>query len=257
MKRWKSAMCRSAPSSPSHQIMRSARFGLSDHSLSSRNSWPMNSIGTPGAVRSSPVATRARLRAYHDRGLFTVGEPGDPRLAWSVAVEHEVVVLDAVVGLPGVSVVPGPLQPAAEGAEVDRRVCSPGRLGEDSAHGVAAGRRRTRGRSPCPSPVAAGPRATPARVPPVLGDQRRRRLAVAQRRGQVLAERPARRCASITVTSSNRNPSTWYSSRNITAFSIRNDRTPGSLKAKTLPPAQSAPEKYRLLLPVRAAGRSK
>ncbi len=28
----------------------------------------MNSIGTPGAVSSKPVATRERLRAYHERG---------------------------------------------------------------------------------------------------------------------------------------------------------------------------------------------
>lgn len=43
--------------------------GLSLQYLSSRNSWPMNSIGMPGAVSSIPVATRERLRAYHERGF--------------------------------------------------------------------------------------------------------------------------------------------------------------------------------------------
>jgi len=54
--------------SPSHQIsvFRKCR-GLSLQGLSSRISWPMNSIGIPGAVRSRAVATRARLRAYHER----------------------------------------------------------------------------------------------------------------------------------------------------------------------------------------------
>jgi hypothetical protein len=74
VQRWKSAMCRSAPSSPSHQINKSDRLGLSDHSFSSRNSSPM-SICAPGAVSNNPLATRccdtgwARLRAYQDRGL--------------------------------------------------------------------------------------------------------------------------------------------------------------------------------------------
>ena len=69
-----------APSSPSHQMNRSGGCGLSDQSLSSRNSWPMNSIGTPGAVSSRPVATRARLRAYQERGLSQSASLRDPRL---------------------------------------------------------------------------------------------------------------------------------------------------------------------------------
>src|SRR6516162_7551886 len=44
--------------------------GLSLQGLSSRNSCPMNSIGTPVPVRSSPVATRERLRPYHERESF-------------------------------------------------------------------------------------------------------------------------------------------------------------------------------------------
>jgi hypothetical protein len=51
---------------PPDQQVRPA--GVVGPQLSSRNSCPMNSIGTPGAVSSRPVATRARLRAYQDRG---------------------------------------------------------------------------------------------------------------------------------------------------------------------------------------------
>src|SRR5438876_859228 len=41
----------------------------SDHCLSSRNSWPMNSIGIPGAVMTRPIATRDRLRAHQECGF--------------------------------------------------------------------------------------------------------------------------------------------------------------------------------------------
>ena len=56
--------------SPSHQISSSGRPGQSVQYLSSRNSWPMKIIGTPGAVSSRPVATLARLRAYQERELL-------------------------------------------------------------------------------------------------------------------------------------------------------------------------------------------
>jgi hypothetical protein len=69
VKRKWSLIALSAPS-PSHQMWKSLRSGESLHILSSRNSCPMNSIGTPGPVKSRPVATRDRLRAYHDLGLF-------------------------------------------------------------------------------------------------------------------------------------------------------------------------------------------
>ena len=70
-------MCLSPSSRPAQCSSRfSWKSKLSDHCLSSRNSWPMNSIGMPGAVRLMAVATRARLRPYHERGL-----PGSPRRA--------------------------------------------------------------------------------------------------------------------------------------------------------------------------------
>ena len=50
----------------------------------------MNSIGMPGAVRPMPVATRARLRPYQERGSDGIAEPRDPLLAAAV---DDVVVL--------------------------------------------------------------------------------------------------------------------------------------------------------------------
>src|SRR3984957_12139650 len=44
-------------------------FGSMFHWLSSRNSWPMNSWGIPGAVSRTAAAKRLRLRPYQDCGL--------------------------------------------------------------------------------------------------------------------------------------------------------------------------------------------
>src|SRR5204862_4044513 len=70
-------MCLSWPSRPSHQINNSGRPGQSVQYLSSRNSWPMKIIGTPGAVSTSPVPTLARVRA--SRGVLRI-EHADMKL---------------------------------------------------------------------------------------------------------------------------------------------------------------------------------
>src|SRR5437870_9651180 len=62
--------------SPSHQMKFPGELGLSLQYLSSRNSWPMKSMGMPGAVSRRPVATRERLRAYQDRALVGSAKAG-------------------------------------------------------------------------------------------------------------------------------------------------------------------------------------
>src|SRR5437773_11221006 len=74
---------------PSHQINNSGRLGLSDHSLSSRNSCPMKSISTPGDVNRIAAATRRRLRAYHDRGSFQSASLGMRGLRWSPSMSSK------------------------------------------------------------------------------------------------------------------------------------------------------------------------
>src|SRR5262245_57977729 len=55
---------------PFHQISEFRKNdGLSLQFLSSRISWPINSIGIPGAVSNMDVAKRLRLRAYQDLGF--------------------------------------------------------------------------------------------------------------------------------------------------------------------------------------------
>ena len=61
----KSRLAEPAPSSACHE-MRPSASRLSFQLLSSRNSWPMNNAGIPGAASNRPVAVLLRLRAYQD-----------------------------------------------------------------------------------------------------------------------------------------------------------------------------------------------
>jgi len=72
------------------------------------NSWPMNSIGTTGRLgqqKPGPL-TRARLRAYHDRGVRRVGEGSDPRPV--VGVPGPLQGRDSPGGSPPATPAPGP-----------------------------------------------------------------------------------------------------------------------------------------------------
>ena len=181
-------MWRSAPSSPSHQISRSARCGLSDHSLSSRNSWPMNSIGTPGAVRSRPVATRARLRAYQERGSFQSASLGIRGCRWSPSASSTRSWFSMqLYACHACGTFHGRTRPRRSGSRSTRASAPPAAWASASRTPVAqpvgvadveahALRRRGDGE--------------PALLAPVLGDQDRLRAPVVERRGEVLAERP-------------------------------------------------------------------
>ena len=94
--------------------------------------------------------------------VVPVGQLRDPRLAVvAVGVEDEVVVLDAVVGLPRERQVPRPLERRPEPAETTRAPAPPA-ASASASRTESRSRRRSRGRSPCP-PAAAGRRASAAR----------------------------------------------------------------------------------------------
>src|SRR3954451_16059269 len=98
----------------------------------------MKSIGVPGAVSSRPVATRERLVAYHERGGASSATLGIPRLAVALAARVvEVVILNAVVDLPGLRNCPGAVKPVAERGEVDVGARAAGGGSDDAAHRVA------------------------------------------------------------------------------------------------------------------------
>ena len=82
---------------PSAAAGRGGKSKLSDHCLSSRNSWPMKSIGIPGAVRLMRGGDPRAAAAVPRTRIARVAEPRDALLA--VAID-DVVILRSLHELP-------------------------------------------------------------------------------------------------------------------------------------------------------------
>ena len=170
---------------------------------------PDQPVGPPGAVRPQLVLEELLTHEQHrgagrgqqqagghpgaaarvpGPGVVAAGQPGDPRGPVVLHVQHQVMVLQAVVRLPGEVGVGRPVQGGADPVQADPPVPAGRRRAEHAADRVAdaVGVPDVE-----PHPLGHRPHRQPAHLAPVLGDQRGGRLAGPQRGGHLLAEAPA------------------------------------------------------------------